>query len=198
MGAPQAAYLRARAVHQQFRPFRPSARAALALREARSTGVVTWVDERLASWFAGAPRTSQPLEPESVGTFMSTFDSSFGTIALVIGGMQMLGRNWLVGIVWTSVGVAFGVRLLLRGGLFEPVVAGQGWVQHGRARWTVEDSSLVITRQSWRTARLSLTGPAGSLRLTLSTREAQAGPLREFWQRWCHPHPRIAQEAFEA
>jgi hypothetical protein len=196
--APERAFFRARLVQQQGRPWRPSRRAALALREARSTGVVTWVDDRLAPLFAALPRQVQPLEPETVGSFMSTFETSFGTIALVVGSTQMLGRNWVAGVGWICIGAVFGVRLLMRGGLFEPVVAGQGWVQHGRSRWTVEDSMLVVTRQSWHMVHLTFSGPAGTLRLSLSSRDSQAAPLREFWQRWTHPAPRMAQQAFDA
>ena len=42
---------------------------------------------------------------------------------------------WLFGFF----AVATLVRLIRRRAVFAPVIAGQGWIEHGSARWTVND-----------------------------------------------------------
>jgi hypothetical protein len=41
-------------------------------------------------------------------------------------------------------------------------------------------------------------GPAGVTTLNLTHKAKADDSLRDFWQRWMHPAPRLEQEAFDA
>lgn len=168
------------------------------LKLARSTGVVTWVDQRIADDVLHLPRLNRPIEPERVGTFWQQADSRFAAIGAMIGGFQLMGGNTVGGVIWLGVAALMVTRLLRRGALFEPVVAGQGWVQHGRARWTVEDSVAIIKKRTRNGLHISVVGPPGTLSLQVSRRAKKDDAMREFWLRWCHPTPRLEQAAFDA
>jgi hypothetical protein len=82
------------------------------------------------------------------------------------------------------------------------VVAGQGWIQHGAARWTVEDSVVVVTGGPGRHpvlgtgAHVCVVGPPGVMTMRLDARPGR--DLGVLWMRWMHPHPNLSQQAFDA
>ncbi len=165
---------------------------------ARSTGVITWLDERVAEQVLALPRTDRPIEPERIATAFQQFETNFGCMAAIMGAYQLAIGSWIPGIVWFMMAAVMGTRLALRGALFVPVVAGQGWVQHGRARWTVLDSVVVIQKRVGKTVSVSVVGPAGATRFHFSLKPKHDASLREFWRQWAHPNPRLEQQAFDA
>jgi hypothetical protein len=153
-----------------------------------------FVSAHLAERTSRYERTDRPVEPEEVGGGIGRGDA--GSIALF--GFLGAVTGWAVG--WTSMfTLACGAivamtlfRRFRRRSMFSPVVAGQGWVQHGNVRWTVEDSVLVAT--GWANARVCVVGPPGVLVMRLRT--ARHRDLECLWVRWMHPEPRLGQEAF--
>jgi len=141
-------------------------------------------------------RTDRPVEPERIG----------GPLGSVAVGQLAIGAALTAGFAVTTSPVSLPtivaaaatlvslVRVLRRRALFSPVVAGQGWVQHGSSRWTAEDSVLVATGLV--NAKVAIVGPQGVLQLRL--RSARQADLEQLWIRWMHPLPNLAQQAFEA
>lgn len=177
--------------------FTRSARTAW-LAQTTERGHVTWLDERLQQWFDGVPRTQNPLEPERIGSFFAQFEVGFGVMACFVAAFNLFAGSWATAAIWGCVGVAMFARLVHQRALFEPVVAGQGWIQRGRIRWTVADSSLIVRMRARNAVVLTFIGPQGTLRLNVSTKKSQGTALRDFWARWTHPHPRPDQQAFDA
>lgn len=141
-------------------------------------------------------RTERPVEPERIGGPLGA--AAVGQ--LVLGAVLTAAFAALTApvslptILCAAVTVAALVRVVRRRALFSPVVAGQGWVQHGDSRWTAADSVLVATGLV--SARVVIVGPKGVLQLRL--RSARGGDLEQLWIRWMHPLPNLAQQAFDA
>ena len=141
-------------------------------------------------------RTDRPVEPERVGA--PTGSNNFGT-ALFFGGMAAYFA-WSGGVrspfLWLFgfFAVATLVRLIRRRAVFAPVIAGQGWIEHGSARWTVNDSVIVAT--GWSNARVRVVGPPGVLSLLVQT--GRGKDFEALWMRWMHPAPNLEQRAFDA
>lgn len=143
---------------------------------------------------AAFPIIEHPVEPERIGGALVQPEMRMVLIGSgVVAIMAFEFRGWLLLVFAVAVGSAF-LRLLWRRALFTPVVAGQGWVEHGRARWTVADSVLVVTGQG--TPDIRLVGPQGVLRLRLSMKPEADGQFATLWTRWMHPHPKPDQRAF--
>jgi len=166
--------------------------------QAHRHGVQVFMDERVRDWFAQADRTGEMLEPETAASFMAQHEASFGMVAAVMGTMQLVGRNWAPATVWLLIGVFLLARLLVQGRLFEPIVAGQGWLQNGRLRLSSRDTVVTIRKQFSRGVSLTFTSPDGLLRLQLSTQPGKDQALRDLWARWTHPNPQHAQSAYDA
>lgn len=164
---------------------------------ARSTGITTWVDKRLDSVVRVMDRPDSPVEPERLGTYWGSLESRFGTVAVALSAFYLVQGNMVAGGVWALVALINLWRLVSRGALFEPVVVGQGWVQHGKARWTVEDS-VAYLRIRGGNVQITFEGPAGMLRASLPLKPGKTAALATFWERWTHPHPRLEQTAFDA
>jgi hypothetical protein len=197
-GSPGAAYYRG--LHLQRRVggmFMKSARAEW-LKQTTECGHVTWLDERLQPWFDGVPRTQNALEPERIGSFFAQFEVGFSVMACLFGALNLFSGSWVAAAFWGCIGLAMLARLMNQRALFEPVVAGQGWIQRGRIRWTASDSSLIVRMRARNAVVLTFIGAQGTLRLNLSTKKSQGTALRDFWARWTHPHPRPDQQAFDA
>ena len=141
-------------------------------------------------------RTDRPVEPESVGGAMGAAASSSVVTGAVLTAVTAatLGVRAILPILLGAVTVVSLVRALRRRALLAPAVAGQGWVQHGKTRWTAEDSVMVVTGLA--IARVSIVGPQGVLELRL--RSARGGDLEALWMRWMHPLPNHGQQAFDA
>lgn len=140
--------------------------------------------------------TDRPVEPERMGGPMGpAATASVAVFALLSGAMFWIGgARTSLAYVFAGLAIAALVRLVRRRALFAPVVAGQGWVEHGSARWTVEDSVIFVT--GWSNARVRVVGPAGVLTMTLPT--GRGKELEALWTRWMHPAPDLRQRAFEA
>ena len=141
-------------------------------------------------------RTDRPVEPERVGT--TTGRNNIGTVVLFgglaayfawSGGMRS-PLPWMFGFF----AVATLVKLFRRRAMFAPVIAGQGWIEHGSARWTVNDSVIVAT--GWSNARVRVVGPPGVLSLLVQT--GRGKDFEALWMRWMHPAPNLEQRAFDA
>ena len=164
------------------------------VREGRPTRA--FVSRHLAERTSRYDRTDRPVEPEAVGGGVGRGDVAL----LVVCGTMGAGYCWLNGwfnfitLVCATAMVGAVVRMVRRRSMFAPVVAGQGWVQHGAARWTVEDSVMVATGLV--NARVAIVGPHGVLSMRLRT--ARHGDLETLWVRWMHPTPRLDQTAFDA
>ncbi|MBL9140592.1 MAG: hypothetical protein JNK53_01885 [Phycisphaerae bacterium] len=198
MDSPAACFYRAQQIHVRVGGlFRRKARLEW-LEQTRASGHVTWVDQRLDSWLANVHRTSNPLEPEPIGTFFAQFEAGFLAMACVMGTLQLFARSWITAGFWFGAAAIMLVRLVKRRALFEPVVAGQGWIQHGTMRWTVADSAAIIRGRPRRQVKVTVIGPQGALRLTLGASAKNSTALREFWARWSHPVPRLDQETYGA
>jgi len=141
-------------------------------------------------------RTDRPVEPERVGTVSGT--NNFGTAVFFVGmatyfafsGGLRSPTPWVFGFF----AAATLVRLIRRRAVFAPVIAGQGWIEHGSARWTVNDSVIVAT--GWSNARVRVVGPPGVLSLQLQT--GRGKDFEALWMRWMHPAPNLGQRAFDA
>lgn len=164
---------------------------------ARSTGITTWVEKRLESVVRVMERPESPMEPERLGTYWGSLESRFGTVAVALSAFHLLRGNMVAGGVWALVALINLWRLVARGALFEPVVVGQGWVQHGKARWTVDDS-VAYLRLRGGNVQVTFEGPSGMLRTNLPVKPGKTAALVTFWERWTHPHPRLDQTAFDA
>ena len=155
-----------------------------------------FVGQSLAQRVLRYDRTDRPVEPERIGGAMGV--RSFAN--LVTGAVLTAAFAWFVGptstaaIIAAAITVGAAIQAIRRRSLFAPVIAGQGWVQHGSVRWTTGDSVLVATGLV--TARVAIVGPEGVLELRL--RSAREGDLEQLWMRWMHPLPNFAQQAFEA
>lgn len=141
-------------------------------------------------------RTDRPVEPERIGGPLG----SAAVAQLAIGATVTVGFAVLVApvslptILAAAVTVGALVRVVRRRALLSPVVAGQGWVQHGSSRWTAGDSVLVATGLV--STRVAIVGPQGVLELRL--RSIRQGDLEQLWMRWMHPVPKPGQQAFDA
>lgn len=161
----------------------------------RSTARI-FLTRRLEERAVRYDRTDRPVEPERVGA--PTGSNNFGT-ALWFGGIAAYFA-WSGGVrsplLWMFgfFAVATLVRLIRRRAVFAPVIAGQGWIEHGSARWTVNDSVIVAT--GWSNARVRVVGPPGVLSLQLQT--GRGKDFEALWMRWMHPAPNLEQRAFDA
>lgn len=140
--------------------------------------------------------TDRPVEPERVGGPMgSAATASIAVFALLSGAMFWIGGpRTPIGYIFGAIAITALFRLLRRRALFAPVVAGQGWIEHGSARWTVEDSVILAT--GWSNAKVRVVGPAGVLTVTLAT--GRGKEFEALWTRWMHPAPDLQQRAFDA
>lgn len=153
-----------------------------------------FVSAHLAERTARYDRTDRPVEPEEVGGGLGRGDVSRIVACGLAGGAAAWGFGWAnIMTIGCAIVVALSVfRMVRRRSMFAPVVAGQGWVQHGSARWNVRDS--VMTASGWANARVCIVGPKGVLVLRLRTARHQ--DLEALWVRWMHPDPRPDQAAF--
>ena len=156
-----------------------------------------FVDPVVAERAAHYDRTDRPVEPERVGGIVGSQDGMY----LVVCGVFAAVGCWRLGVmaplVWGfSVGfVAILWRMVRRRTLLAPIIVGQGWIQHGAARWTVDDSAVVATRRLGG-AQVRVIGPPGVLTVRLGTGRTQ--DFEMLWMRWMHPNPNLAQQAFDA
>lgn len=154
--------------------------------------VARGLDERVRAY----DRTDRPVEPEEIGGGVNA-PGILPLLPLVGVALAVLAvsgpGNPVVWIVSIAV-VGQAIRLIRRRALMSPVIAGQGWVQHGNARWTSADSVLWVS--GWPLSRVRIVGPPGVL--TLRLRTARQGHLELLWTRWTHPHPNLDQRAFDA
>ena len=155
-----------------------------------------YLSRRLEERAVRYDRTDRPVEPERVGT--TTGRNNIGTVVLFgglaayfawSGGMRS-PLPWMFGFF----AVATLVKLFRRRALFAPAIAGQGWIEHGSARWTVNDSVIVAT--GWSNASVRVVGPPGVLTLRLQT--GRGKDFEALWMRWMHPAPNLEQRAFDA
>lgn len=139
--------------------------------------------------------TDQQVEPERLGARGGAGGIARVALLLVLAALAAArqGPVSVLPIALAAAAAAVTVRLVRRRALLVPVVAGQGWVQHGRARWTVADSVLVAT--GWPQATIRIVGPPGVLVLSLGTKRHQE--LETLWVRWMHPNPLLGQRPFE-
>lgn len=156
-----------------------------------------FVDPVVAERAAHYDRTDRPVEPERVGGIVGSQDGMY----LVVCGVFAAVGCWRLGVmaplVWGfSAGfVAILWRMVRRRTLLAPIIVGQGWIQHGAARWTVDDSAVVATRRLGG-AQVRVIGPPGVLTVRLGTGRTQ--DFETLWMRWMHPNPNLAQQAFDA
>ena len=154
-----------------------------------------YLPEPLAERVARYDRTDRPVEPETIGGGMVRGDVARATACAALGTLLLWMRGWNVITIICGVAVAvIAWRMIRRRAMFAPVVAGAGWVQHGHARWTIDDSVLVATGRG--TARTCIVGPPGVLVLRLRT--ARHRDFETLWVRWMHPDPKPDQPAFDA
>jgi hypothetical protein len=154
-----------------------------------------YLSEPLGARTSRYDRTDRPVEPESIGGGMARGDLVRAMALAFLGTALLWMRGWNVITVVCGIGLAvIAYRMIRRRAMFAPVVAGAGWVQHGAARWTVEDSVLVATGRA--SARVRLVGPPGVLVLRLRT--ARHRDFETLWTRWMHPEPKPEQPAFDA
>ena len=155
-----------------------------------------YLSRRLEERAVRYDRTDRPVEPERVGT--TTGRNNIGTVVF-FGGMAVYFAwsggvrsplSWMFGFF----AVATLVKLIRRRALFAPAIAGQGWIEHGSARWTVNDSVIVAT--GWSNASVRVVGPPGVLTLRLQT--GRGKEFEALWMRWMHPVPNLEQHAFDA
>jgi hypothetical protein len=192
------AWLEAQRLSAHYSFFMSRGKRAAWVEQAHRRGVRVFMDERVSDWFTQAERTSEALEPETAASFMAQHEASFGVVAAMMGTMQLVGRNWAAAAVWILIGVFLLTRLLVRGRLFEPIIAGQGWLQNGRLRLSARDTVVTVRKQFGRTVSLTFTSPEGLLRLQLSMRPGKDQALRDLWARWTHPTPQDDRLAYDA
>jgi hypothetical protein len=154
-----------------------------------------YLSPRIADRVAKFERTDRPLEPEQIESGMAS-GGRLLVIYVIICGFAV----WRFG-PFSPIVIGFGVgaillliRLIRRRALFTPVMVGQGWIQHGVVRWTVEDS--VLFADGWLNSRVRVIGPHGVLTMNVNTKRGQN--LECLWMRWMHPHPNLTQQAFDA
>ena len=154
-----------------------------------------YLSPRIADRVAQFERTDRPLEPEQIDSGMASGGRRLVIYAIICG-----FAVWRFG-PFSPIVIGFGVgaillliRLIRRRALFTPVMVGQGWIQHGVARWTVEDS--VLFADGWLNSRVRVIGPQGVLTMNVSTKRGQN--FEYLWMRWMHPHPNLTQQAFDA
>jgi hypothetical protein len=142
-------------------------------------------------------RTDRPVEPERVGGIAGSRDAGalLGCAAMAAIGFWRFGAAgpliWAFGVVFVTILL----RMVRRRTLFTPVVAGQGWIQHGEARWSVGDSVVLATGGRSR-AQVCVVGPPGVMTMRLDARPGK--DLEVLWMRWMHPYPNLSQQAFNA
>jgi hypothetical protein len=142
-------------------------------------------------------RTDRPVEPERVGGIAGSRDAGalLGCAAMAAIGFWRFGAAgpliWAFGVVFVTILL----RMVRRRTLFTPVVAGQGWIQHGEARWSVGDSVVLATGGRSR-AQVCVVGPPGVMTMRLDARPGK--DLEVLWMRWMHPYPNLSQQAFDA
>jgi hypothetical protein len=142
-------------------------------------------------------RTDRPVEPERVGGIAGSRDAGalLGCAAMAAIGFWRFGAAgpliWAFGVVFVTILL----RMVRRRTLFTPVVAGQGWIQHGVARWSVGDSVVLATGGRSR-AQVCVVGPPGVMTMRLDARPGK--DLEVLWMRWMHPYPNLSQQAFDA
>jgi len=154
-----------------------------------------YLSPRIADRVAQFERTDRPLEPEQIDSGMASGGRRLVIYAIICG-----FAVWRFG-PFSPIVIGFGIgaillliRLIRRRALFTPVMVGQGWIQHGVVRWTVEDS--VIFADGWLNSRVRVIGPHGVLTMNVNTKRGQN--LECLWMRWMHPHPNLTQQAFDA
>ena len=161
----------------------------------RHSAARIYLTRRLEERTAQFDRTDRPVEPERIGGSAGTSGMSI----VLYGGLAAYflwrgGTRSPLPWMFCVLGALALFRLLRRRALFAPVVAGQGWIQHGDARWTVNDSVIVASGRA--NARVRVIGPRGVLTLQLPT--ARGNDFESLWMRWMHPHPALEQRAFDA
>lgn len=151
----------------------------------------------IASGAARYDRTDRPVEPERVGGIAGSRDVGMllGCAAMAAVGFWRFGATGTLLLALGIVFVTILLRMVRRRTLFSPVVAGQGWIQHGAARWSVEDSVVLATGSRSR-AQVCVVGPPGVMTMRLDARPGK--DLAVLWMRWMHPHPNLSQQAFDA
>ena len=154
-----------------------------------------YLSPRIADRVAQFERTDRPLEPEQIDSGMASGGRRLVIYAIICG-----FAVWRFG-PFSPIVIGFGVgaillliRLIRRRALFTPVMVGQGWIQHGVVRWTVEDS--VLFADGWLNSRVRVIGPHGVLTMNVNTKRGQN--FECLWMRWMHPHPNLTQQAFDA
>ena len=154
-----------------------------------------YLSPRIADRVAQFERTDRPLEPEQIDSGMASGGRRLVIYAIICG-----FAVWRFG-PFSPIVIGFGIgaillliRLIRRRALFTPVMVGQGWIQHGVVRWTVEDS--VLFADGWPNSRVRVIGPHGVLTMNVNTKRGQN--LECLWMRWMHPHPNLTQQAFDA
>ena len=154
-----------------------------------------YLSPRIADRVAQFERTDRPLEPEQIDSGMASGGRRLVIYAIICG-----FAVWRFG-AFNPIVIPFGVgavllliRLIRRRALFTPVMVGQGWIQHGVVRWTVEDS--VLFADGWPNSRVRVIGPHGVLTMNVNTKRGQN--FECLWMRWMHPHPNLTQQAFDA
>lgn len=157
-------------------------------------GARLYLSQSLADRVRHYDRTDHPVEPERIGSGAGGGAWHVGVL-LVLVALFSWRLGWLspVPIVLAACALVAGTRLVRRRAMLAPVVAGQGWVQHGDARWTVADSVIVAT--GWPVATVRVVGPPGVL--VLSVRTGRHQDLETLWVRWMHPTVLADQRAFE-
>ena len=162
----------------------------------KTSGVRVFVSASLAPRVEHYERTDRAVEPERIGGATANGDAAAIMVSLGLGTFLAWsgGRITLVSGFLFASAVFVLVRMARRRTLFAPVVAGQGWIEHGTARWTAADS--VLTASGGAKARVTIIGPPGVL--TLRLRSARHADLEALWMRWLHPAPDLRQRAFDA
>lgn len=156
-----------------------------------------FVDPVVAERAAHYDRTDRPVEPERVGGLAGSRDGTYLVLCALLAAFGYWRTGVMSGFAWgCSVGfVAILFRMVRRRTLLAPIIVGQGWIQHGAARWTVEDSAVVATRYLG-SAQVRVIGPPGVLTMLLGT--GRTKDFETLWMRWMHPNPNLAQQAFDA
>jgi len=166
------------------------------IRKVRSASTTrAYLSPRIADRAAKFERTDRPLEPEQIDSGMASGGRKLVVYAMICG-----FAVWRFG-AFSPILFGFGIgavllliRLIRRRALFTPVMVGQGWIQHGVVRWTVEDS--VLFADGWPNSRVRVIGPQGVLTMNVNTKRGQN--FECLWMRWMHPHPNLTQQAFDA
>lgn len=166
------------------------------LKKARSSSdsrayLSPWIADRAAKF----ERTDRPLEPEQIDSGMASGGRTIVIYAIICGfAVWRLGAFSPIVFGFGIGAIVLLIRLIRRRALFTPVMAGQGWIQHGTARWTTEDS--VIIADGWPNSRVRVIGPYGVLTMNMSTKRGKA--FESLWMLWMHPYPNLTQQAFDA